>query len=101
MKCHHHQPHRPSLLEIEQAFTSAPPKTTSNLRVYPECPSVEQWGYLSACWAAGMSHSLIVESRSAEASVLPSGVYATDFPRPVKPVCPWKVACSLPVLTSH
>ena len=44
------------------------------------------------------SHSLIVWSPLPEASVLPSGLYATEY---TQLVCPLRVACSLPVATSH
>src|ERR1700722_17735084 len=44
------------------------------------------------------SHSLTVSSMLPEASVLPSGLYATDH---TKPLCPLRVARSLPVFTSH
>src|SRR4051794_25806480 len=45
-----------------------------------------------------MSHSLIVSSKLPEASVLPSGLYATAH---TQSVWPSRVARSLPVATSH
>src|SRR5205085_755015 len=49
-------------------------------------------------WFPDKSHSLIDESQLPEASVVPSGLYATEY---TPPACPLRVACSLPVLTSH
>src|SRR4051794_16172599 len=47
---------------------------------------------------AATAHSLIVLSPLAEASVLPSGLYAMDD---TPSVCPLRVAFCLPVATSH
>src|SRR5262249_20796410 len=44
------------------------------------------------------SHSLIVLSSLAEASILPSGLKATE---PTESPCDLRVACSLPVRRSH
>src|SRR4051812_20828233 len=44
------------------------------------------------------SHSFTVWSLLAEASVLPSGLHATDH---TSPVCPLRVANSLPVAAPH
>src|SRR5438105_14368218 len=52
--------------------------------------------HLSAFLAAGTSHSLI--STPPVASVLPSGLYTTDWK---EDVCPWRVAVFLPVATSQ
>jgi hypothetical protein len=45
-----------------------------------------------------VSHRMTVLSWLAEASVLPSGLYATEK---MNPVCPLRVSCSFPVTTSH
>jgi hypothetical protein len=53
---------------------------------------------LSAFLTAGMSHSLIFVSWLPDTSVLPSGLYAKEV---TYSVCLLRVACSLPVATSH
>src|SRR5262249_811161 len=63
-------------------LTSFPSKTTSILKVYCECPSVGPLPYLFSLLAADTSHSLISPGSPGtpppEASILPSGLYATE-----------------------
>src|SRR5262245_26298035 len=61
--------------------------------------AVSPLAHLSAAYLpVATSHSLTVWSWLPEASVLPSGLYATER---TQPVCPLRVACSSPVAASH
>lgn len=59
---------------------------------------VEALAHFSCFSLPAMTHSLIVLSWLPDASVFPSGLYATDS---TQPVCPLRVACFLPVATSN